>query len=178
MANLSSTNVSLLCKKKIFPQFFTLLSYFSLSFSLSLNLDSFHVDLLPYLKGRKARGAQPVNYRSFNERNCTPLRHPRRFLLSILTWRIDTAYLALPRGSAWRLHRENSHRNFADGIVPERVTRFRDRIVSRASGVGLGRDAESLFLINNRREFRCARQISSALLTNTAAASRFLAARR
>lgn len=54
-------------------------------------------------EGKRAYRVQPVNYRSFNEWNCAPSWHPRRFLLSILTWRIDTVYLALPRGSTWRL---------------------------------------------------------------------------
>lgn len=104
-------------------------------------------------KGRRATcacGAQPVNYWSFNEWNCTPSRHPHRFLPSILTWRIDIAYLALPRRCRVEVTpRACSRHNFTNGIVLERVMRFRDRIVSRASARREG--CVSLFLINNWR---------------------------
>ena len=89
-------------------------------------------------KEKRAYRAQSVNYRSFNERNCAP----SPFLAvypHVANW------YRLSRAATW-IDVEITRHNFADGIVLERVMRFRDRIVSRASTRrGLKRGANRYF---------------------------------
>lgn len=123
--------------------------YFSFLFSLNPSSQPMHNPRLSSKGRRRTCGAQPVNYWSFNEWNCTPSRHPHRFLPSILTWRIDIAYLALPRRSALRLHRELA-RVTTSPTVSFSNARCASAIALLVAHL-LGEGCVSLFLINNRR---------------------------
>lgn len=164
------------CLVPLFLLLFFIRSFFSQfsHFFISLNPSSalFLHSSLPALrrKGRRVCGAQSVNYWSFNERNCTPSRGVPSPFLAVYPHVANWYRAPIPRcyidrrsqGYTWerttrRINFSNARCASATALLVARLLDEKERYVS-------------LFLINNRRGVSTRWKISSALLTNAAAA--------